>query len=356
MQRNILFLLLTGFYGLVAMNCSNADDTPTPDSTARVVAYDTVVARVHPGTGSLQVNVELMPNEKFVIVSKVNGLARKVSVDSGQQVTSGYTLATIDASDISVQLASANNEARLAVSRVEQSKQQYNQLLSSRSASATELQKARVQMNASLQAYKAALAVRRSYVALGGKLLIRSPFRGVVAGKNVHTGDSIFNDDEMLFELEDHQMLRLHVPVPEVYADAEIRDNQATFTASGFGSTTFQANYIGKFVDAGNIKNEVWVFEVDNNNRRLKTGLAVRVQLSLQAPAAGIMVPNTAILTSDDKTFVIRVVDNKATWVEVTKGATNGEETEIVGPVAAGEIFIRNASAGIENGSPITIR
>jgi multidrug efflux pump subunit AcrA (membrane-fusion protein) len=65
------------------------------------------------------------------------------------------------------------------------------------------------------------------------------------------------------------------------------------------------------------------------------------------------VVAKTAVATSTEKVFVIKVVNNKAQWVDVKKGLTSGDMMEIFGDLKPGDKLVKVASDEIRNGSNV---
>jgi membrane fusion protein (multidrug efflux system) len=62
-------------------------------------------------------------------------------------------------------------------------------------------------------------------------------------------------------------------------------------------------------------------------------------------------VPVTAIITDLQGTFVIRVRQGKAEWVDVKSGVTVKGKTEVFGDLKAGDLVVRNATDSIRPGA-----
>jgi len=67
-------------------------------------------------------------------------------------------------------------------------------------------------------------------------------------------------------------------------------------------------------------------------------------------------VPSTAVTGDQQHTFVIRVRDNKAEWVNVQTGQSANGDTEIFGDVHSGDQVVRTASDSIRNGQSVNAR
>jgi len=357
---NISFLksILIMACSVVVAGCGDQGTTSITNTT-EVKTYETVTAELQPIVKTLQLNGELMPYEKASIISKLTGYAKKVSVDIGQPVTKGQTLAIIDAPEMSFQIAEANSKTKIALSKLEATKANYNRLLAAASTpgavAPNEIDQARSQMDADLQSYNASVAAKNSEGAIGAYLVIKAPFSGIVTTRAVNSGDYVTNNgNDLLFEVQDVHLLRLQVPVPEAYTASLISNDEANFIVSSYPGISFPAKLARKSgALSNNTRSETWEFEVSNKDKRLKAGMFAELQLPLQRPQQGIMLPNSAFVTTQERQFVIRVKDNKAEWVDVKKGFSLPDKTEVLGSIQPGDKILRNANEEIKNGSTI---
>ncbi len=362
MQTSFFKPLFIVSCSLCFIACVNESSKPLSKPTASVNMYETVTAQLQAISKTLQLNGELIPYEKSSIISKVNGYIKNVSVDIGQQVYKGQKLATIDAPEMAAQIAEANSQVKLAMSRAEATKSNYSRLLSASSTpgavAANELDHARSQMNADIQAYNATIAASNSYRAMGGYLIIKAPFNGIITSRGVNSGDYVDNTGKkLLFEVEDLHVLRLQVPVPEAYVASGLKDDKATFTVSSFPGLSFPAKLVRKSGAINSTtRSETWEFEVPNTDKKLEAGMFAEIQLPMQRQQQGILLPNSAFVTTQERMFVIRVKNDKAEWVDVKKGFALLKETEVMGPIQPGDVIVKTATDEIKDGSTIAVK
>jgi hypothetical protein len=56
-------------------------------------------------------------------------------------------------------------------------------------------------------------------------------------------------------------------------------------------------------------------------------------------------------VTTSERTFVIREQDGKAEWVDVKRGAADGDLVEVTGNLRAGDRVLRRGSDEVREGS-----
>jgi hypothetical protein len=71
----------------------------------------------------------------------------------------------------------------------------------------------------------------------------------------------------------------------------------------------------------------------------------------LPAGDSTFIVPKTAVVTSTEKVFVIKVVNHKAQWIDVKKGFTSGDMVEIFGDLKPEDNLVKTASDEIRDGA-----
>ena len=116
---------------------------------------------------------------------------------------------------------------------------------------------------------------------------------------------------------------------------------------------------ISPLVDAANRAGRV-ALSVDTRRTRLRAGAHVRVTMEGRTLHDRLIVPNDAVLYSDDRPLVMVVRDGVAEWEYVRLGETNGDETEILPDAAAlhgvdaGELVVVDGNFTLAHDTPVT--
>ena len=98
------------------------------------------------------------------------------------------------------------------------------------------------------------------------------------------------------------------------------------------------------------IRSEIIEFDVRNTDHKLESGMYAEVNLKLQRADSTLFVPKTAVVSSTERTFVIRDSSGCAQWVDVKKGDEVADEIEIWGNISSGEKLVKIASEQMRNG------
>jgi len=350
-----VFILL--FSAVVISACNSNSSTSTAQKEEAI--SDSVAVFVLK-EDSIKKNIsfpgELEPNENAEIRAKVQGYILKVNVDIGSRVRKGQVLALIDAPEINSRVQEINAKVKAAQARYQSSKDYYERINTASKAegviAASELQRTREQMLADESEYRATLYSAASYRQMGNYLAIVAPYSGIITKRNIDQGSFVGNPNEVpLFELEDNSVLRLKVAVPEAYSGAVLLGNSGELTTRSFPDKKFVAKLVRK---AGSIDNatrsEVWEFEVPNPGRELKAGSYADVKLHFLRFQPSLVVPTSAIVTTLERKFVIKVVGGKTEWVDVRTGFNMGDRQEVFGDLQAGDTIVLKGNEELKPG------
>lgn len=161
----------------------------------------------------------------------------------------------------------------------------------------------------------------------------------------------------LLFTVEDNSVLRIDVTVPEAYTSTALSDNTASFTVAANSGQVYKARLARKSeaIDP-QVRGEIWEFTLPGTGTGLKPGMFAQVNLPVNRPHPGIMVPYKAVVTTEERKFVIRVENGKAQWVDVRAGVTNGDRTEIAGNIKLGDQLISSPNEEIKDGQPVKVK
>jgi membrane fusion protein, multidrug efflux system len=203
---------------------------------------------------------------------------------------------------------------------------------------------------------KAAQAQAQAVKDLGQYLQIRAPFDGVIIERNVHPGALVGPGTGTTPLLRLHQIsrLRLVVAVPESLVGAIVKGARVPFTVPAYPGETFNAlvNLLALNLDE---KTRTMAVELDvkNPDLRLSAGMYPEVQWPVRRPQPSLLVPPTSVVTTTERTFVVRVRNGTADWVNVSRGARVGDLIEVFGALKEGDMVVRRGTDEIREGSKV---
>jgi RND family efflux transporter MFP subunit len=156
-----------------------------------------------------------------------------------------------------------------------------------------------------------------------------------------------------------HQItrLRLVVGVPEALVGAIVKGARVPFTVPAYPGETFYGvvNLIAHDLDE---KTRTMAVELDvrNPDLQLGAGMYPEVQWPVRRPQPSLLVPPTTVVTTTERTFVIRVKDGAAEWVDVNRGARVGDLIEVFGALKDGDLIVRRGTDEIRQGAKVAVQ
>ncbi len=342
---SILLLLI-----LAACSEKKPNVTTTEKSENKIDSVKVFVLKTDSVKKMLTFPGELLPNEDAQIRAKVQGYIRKMYVDIGSKVSKGQILALIEAPELDTRIQELNEKARAARSRYLSSKDYFDRIHTASQTdgviAVSELQRVKNQMMADSLEYRANQSSAASAKQVGNYLAIMAPYSGIITKRNVVTGSFVGSPNEKpLFELADNGVLRLQVAVPEAYADAILLNDAAELTTRSMPDKKFRAKLVRK---AGRIdhdsRSEVWEFEVPNPGNQLKPGSYADAKLVFLRQQPSTVVPASAVVTTLEKKFIIRVSGGLTQWIDVRPGFNMGDKIEVFGDIKPGDTLVQKGT------------
>jgi RND family efflux transporter MFP subunit len=319
---------------------------------------------------------ELQPYLAVPIFAKVSGFVRRTNVDRGSVVKQGQILATLEAPEMQAQIVEAQSKAQAlelqraeAEAKLASAQSTYERL---KAASATPgvvaendvvvAQKNAEAAQAMVRSYensiKAAQAQVQAVKDLGQYLQIKAPFDGVITERNVHPGALVGpgSGSTPLFRLHQVSRLRLVVAVPEALVGAIVEGARVPFTVPAYPGQPFYGiiSLVAHDLDP-KTRTMAVELEVKNPDLKLAPGMYPEVSWPVRRAQASVLVPPTSIVTTTERTFVIRVKDGAAQWVNVGRGARIGDLVEVFGPLQGGDQIVRRGSDEIREGTKVQV-
>ena len=191
--------------------------------------------------------------------------------------------------------------------------------------------------------------------------LIRAPFDGRIAARNIHIGHLVratgSGNDAPLLVVVRVDKVRVKVDVPE--ADAVlIQDGcEATVRVPAAPGTSFPGKVArsGWSLDPGTRTLRVEI-DVDNASGTLRQGMYVTSELKAAVRENALALPRAAVLTQDKVTFC-HVIDTtgKVTRAPVQLGIQSGAEVEIRTGLSGDEQVIGANSAAFKEGQIVEV-
>jgi membrane fusion protein (multidrug efflux system) len=316
---------------------------------------------------------EFEPFQTVSVHAKVRGYVARMLVDRGSVVKQGQLLAEISAPEMSAQIAEIESKVEGAESERIQAEAQLAaaQSTSDRlkkaaetpgAVSANELIQAqtivdvaKALIHSRMQAKRAIEAAVAAQKDLLSYLKVTASFDGIVTDRLVHPGALVGpGPDPVLLIIQDVSHLRLVVPLPEENIGGIVKGARVGFRVPAYPERTYSGT-LARISHTLDPKTRSMAVEVDVMNRdgSLSPGMYPSVQWPIRKVNASLMVPKTSVVTTTERTFVIRDQEGRAEWVNVVKGAPDGDLIEVSGNLQAGDLVVKRANDELRDGSPL---
>jgi membrane fusion protein, multidrug efflux system len=354
-RPNCLPILLAAFAPLGAQN------------TALVPVVSKPVSR------TVDLPAEILPYLAVSLHARVPGFVERILVDRGSVVKQGDLLAELSAPELKAQIVEAESKVQAAESEKLQAEAQLAAAESTyadlRKAAETpgavagnevvqlqrQVEAAQALVRARDQASQAAVAAVRAQKEMEAYLKITAPFDGVVTDRFVHPGALAGpGADPVLLVIQQISHLRVVVPVPEEDVGGMARGASISFRVPAYPDRTY-TGAVARIAHALDPKTRTMPVELDVVNRdgTLAPGMYPSVKWPVRREHPALFVPKTSVVTTTERTFVIRERNGRAEWVDVKKGAADGDLIEVRGALAAGDKVVRRGTDELREGTPI---
>jgi membrane fusion protein, multidrug efflux system len=321
---------------------------------------------------------EIEPYEAVAIFPKVTGFVKSITVDRGSRVKAGQLLARLEAPELVAQRSEAQSKlqgakAQLAAAeaKVASDESTYEHL---KAASATPgvvagndlfvAQKTseadRAQLQSQQQTVEAAQQALQAITETEAYLQVKAPFDGVVIERNVHPGALVgpagaAAGANPMLRIETLSRLRVVVPVPENYAAGVPEGMKVDFTVPAFPGRMFHGT-IARISHAVDEKTRTMPVELEAANRHaeLSPGTFSDVLWPVRRNYPTLFVPTSAVATTLEHVFVVRIRDGKAEWVDVKAGASIDKMSEVFGDLHEGDTVAARGTDELRPGTAVS--
>jgi membrane fusion protein (multidrug efflux system) len=335
-----------------------------PQTTELVPVMSKTISR------TIELPGEFQAFQSVRIHARVRGYVERVAVDRGSVVKRGDVLAELTAPEMQAQIAEAESRVQAAESERLQAAAQLAaaQSTSDRLKQAAEtpgaiagneliqaqkqVEAAQALVESKQQAGRAAEAVVRAQKDLEAYLRIDAPFDGVVTERLVHRGALVGpSADPVLLVIQDVSHLRLVVAVPEEDVGGIVTGARVEFRVPAYPDRTYTGT-VARIAHALDEKTRTMAVELDVFNRdgSLSPGMYPAVRWLIRGSRPLLLVPKTSVVTTTERTFVIRDRNGRADWVDVGKGNPEGDLIAVAGDLKPGDMVVRRANDEIREG------
>jgi membrane fusion protein (multidrug efflux system) len=329
---------------------------------------------------TLTLPAQISPYQAVDVYPKVTGFIEAISVDRGSHVRANELIIRLSAPELAAQQTQAeaalhSSEAQLAAAQAKLASDHGTYLHLAAAAktpgvvAGNDLQVAEqtatadnAQVDAASNNVQAARDSLLSVTQLAGYLEIRAPFDGIVTERNLHPGALVGPASgqagaQPIVRIENLSRLRVVVPVPEAYVARVQEGQEVTFSVPAYPGRAYRAP-IARISHDINQTTRTMQVELDfhNADAQVTPGTFANVNWPIRRAYATLFVPSSAVTTDLQRTFVIRVRQGKAEWVDVKTGVTVNGRTEAFGELQPGDVVVANATDSIRSGASVSVQ
>jgi RND family efflux transporter MFP subunit len=349
MKLLILAALLTGCDGGLGK-----DQGPTPPATpaagAAPQAPGVVVAKVvsQKLSKSIRLPGEIGAFRSVGIYAKIQGFIEKIDVDRGTELKQGQMIAQLSAPEYEAQ----QNEiqAKLASDLAT-----YKRL---KEASGTPGVVAGNELEISEKVVEADRARLKASEQNLAYLKITAPFDGVITERHAHEGTMVGPSvAHPIVRIEEIAHLRLVVHVPESAVGGIANGDKVKFSVLAFPGEVFTGTVAREAYSLDPKMRTMPVeLDVENPEKRLTPGMFAEVHWEVRRPRPSLFVPASAVVTTTERRFVIRIVDGETQWVDVRQGQPVGALVEVFGNLSPGDLVAQRGTDELREKTKVNVK
>ncbi len=282
--------------------------------------------------------------ESVMLQPELAGRISKINFKEGQPVTRGTVLVQLDDA---VQAAEyQRSRAALGLARANFKRNQ--DLFGKKFVSHRALDEAAANLRvAEAEAQVTAARLRR--------MAVRAPFDAIAGIRNVSVGDYV-KEGEDLVNLEAIDVLKVDFRVPERYLAGLALGQRVRLTADALPGRDFDSTVIAidPLIEAQD-RAVLMRARLDNRAHQLRPGMFARVRLRLAERPNVTVLPEQAILPSQDGPRVFRIDNGTARSVPVRLGVRRGVWVEVIEGLAEGDMVVTAGQIKLRDGASVTI-
>ena len=185
---------------------------------------------------------------------------------------------------------------------------------------------------------------------------IRSPISGVITDRSLFPGETASSGSPLLTVMDTSALLA-KVHLAQTVAQRLSLGDEAEVTIPGIDAPVpAEVTLISPALDPGSTTVEVWL-RIDNAAGKFKAGTPVRSSIVGRTVANAVKIPLSAVLTAEDGTKSVMVIqpDSTAHKVSVKLGIGDGEDVQIIEGLTGKETVITSGAYGLDDGTKVKV-
>ena len=188
-----------------------------------------------------------------------------------------------------------------------------------------------------------------------GEIVFHAPFDGYIGISEFKEGDKLKNGD-ILLTLDDLSLMKAYINLPEKVLPKITKPIKYLARSKLYPNEIYSGviKNIDQRIDEKTRTVRAYAI-IENTNQQLRPGLLMNIDIILEEVEGAILVPEEAILSSEDYRYVFIVSDDKAVLTKVNLGISNNGLTEVVSGLNPNDTVITMGHEKLKDGSKIKI-
>ena len=283
------------------------------------------------------------------------GRVTVVEVDINDRVKAGDVLVRISAVEQDAGANAARAQLRAAEASAAEAEQNYRRfaaLASGQFVSKAQIDQARAARDSAVAARDAARAVVAQAAQQSAYTVVRAPFAGVVASRDVEPGETVAHG-QSLMQVYEPRELRIEVAVPQSRAEAIRRDPRARVLLPGGREVTPAEVIVFPTADAAAHSVNVRV-RLPDLDPQPGPGTTAKVVFDADARAGGdagkalLRIPASAVAQRGELSVAYVTQGERLLLRQLRLGAKVGDSVEVISGLQAGDQVARDPVAALQ--------
>lgn len=285
------------------------------------------------------------PNKETKISADIQGKIGSLLVDLGSSVKVGQALIQLDNSLLKLQLQSVE----VQIEGLEADVKRYTVLANADAIQGVQLEKSHL-------ALKSANVQKATLLEQINKTTIKSPFNGIVTAKMTEEG-AFAAPGMPLLQITDISKLKFTINLPEQKMNQfEVgQTNQLTVDAFPEIILKGEVSLIGSKANMGN-SFPVQFLVGNTPDLKIKTGMSGSVLVANKNEQKQIIIPSSAIVGTNIKPQVYKVLGGKAKLSDVSISKRIGNKVVINQGLIEGDVIVTNGFINLFDGANVSIK
>ena len=286
--------------------------------------------------------------------AQTSGRVATIQVDVNDRVKAGDVLLRITAVEQDAGANTARAQLRAAeasAAEAEQTYRRYAALAGNQYVSKLQLDQARATRDAAVAARDAARAQLAQAAQQAAYTVVRAPFAGIIATRDVEPGETVSPGQPLLSVYEPRE-LRIEVAVPQTRAEAIRRDPRATVVLPGGREVAPAEVIVFPAADAASHSVNVRL-RLPDLNPPPAPGTTAKVVFDADAQGGGasvapLRIPASAVAQRGELSAVYVKQGDRLLLRQLRLGARSGDEVEVISGLRPGDKIASDPVAALQ--------